>query len=209
MSIYKNIIDFQRLVTTIPKNSQAYGYKYADMDTIWEYISEPLQKAGLCVVQHVVSDEQGRIGMRTVVGNEAGDTLESEFYTDALQAKQMNNVQALGASITYLRRYGISSMLSLQVSEDTDAATPAQKQEGKPKAPAKQPEPHKPAWSISDGQRARLFAIAKTAFQMDQPADEIKRLCRTLGYPESSKDLTLNQYEVLCENMQKMAEVKR
>ena len=118
-ALYKALAAFQQEVPTIKKNAQGYGYSFADLGEINDIIKPLLKKHGLGYVQPI----EGK-AIRTIVFHvESGESIES--LTDipqGVQLAKMNEFQALGSGITYLRRYSISSMFGLVTDEDADAA---------------------------------------------------------------------------------------
>lgn len=118
-NIYKALADFQQEVPVIHKDTQGYGYSYADLPTIFEKINPLLKKHGMGFYQAV---NQGFI--YTVVFHiESEEKIES--YTSIpqeVQLAKMNEFQVLGSGITYLRRYALSSLLGLVTDKDTDAS---------------------------------------------------------------------------------------
>jgi hypothetical protein len=128
---------FQSQVPVVPKSEQAYGYKYAALDTIIEHIRQPLAKNGLSFL-HLVG-EGGSVSC--MVLHESGEYIQSDYITLPVDNSnpRTSPIQKMGSAITYAKRYTLSAMLGLSVDEDTDAA-PA-KAAPKPqqtKAPVKQ-----------------------------------------------------------------------
>lgn len=141
--IYKAIAGFQQEVPVIVKDTSGYGYKYADLPTIFEVINPFMQKHGLGFYQ-AVNDSQ----IKTVIFHvESGESIEStttmpidslvyeetikigkdkkEYKAYVLRGFEgMNKAQAIGSLITYFRRYAISSMLGLVTDKDTDGTAP-------------------------------------------------------------------------------------
>lgn len=109
----------------IPKKAQGYGYKYAPLEEIWAVIRAPLTENGLCVIQKIITDKSdGKNYLITILAHgPSGESESSEICIPSAQSKKMNEIQALGASITYIRRYALSALLSLTTEEDTDAAS--------------------------------------------------------------------------------------
>lgn len=107
----------------IPKKAQGYGYKYAPLEEIWSTIRKPLTENGLCVIQKITTDKSdGKNYLVTILAHgPSGEVESSEICIPSAQSKKMNEIQALGASITYIRRYALSALLSLTTEEDTDA----------------------------------------------------------------------------------------
>jgi len=118
---------FQAEVPVIPKDGQAYGYKYAPLDTVIEHIRKPLAKHGLSFM-HLVGNNGS---VSCLLLHESGEYIQSDYI--ALPSDNSNNrttpVQQMGSSITYAKRYTLSAMLGLATDEDNDAAKPAPKKQ--------------------------------------------------------------------------------
>jgi hypothetical protein len=118
-NIYKALADFQQEVPVIHKDTQGYGYSYADLPTIFEKINPLMQKHGLGFYQAVNGTQ-----IKTVVFHiESGETIESNTdIPQGVQLAKMNDFQVLGSAVTYIRRYALSSILGLVTDKDTDAS---------------------------------------------------------------------------------------
>jgi hypothetical protein len=134
-ALYKALLDFQQEVPNIFKNSQGYGYKFADLGEINDIIKPILKKHGLGYVQPIDGST-----IRTIVFHtESGESIESSAnIPQGVQLKGMNDFQVLGSAITYLRRYSLSSMLGLITDEDADAAGEQVKLSPKERADSRQ-----------------------------------------------------------------------
>lgn len=118
-NLYKALAAFQAEVPDIYKNSQGYGYKFADLGEINAVIKPLLAKHGLGYAQPINGDAVTTI----IFHSESGESIESSAnIPQGVQLKGMNDFQVLGSAITYLRRYSLSSMLGLITDEDADAA---------------------------------------------------------------------------------------
>lgn len=118
INLFKALANFQQEVPVIHKDTQGYGYTYADLPKVFEVINPILKKHGLGFSQLL----QGQSIQTILFHIESGETLESS--TDIPQnvnLKGMNEYQVLGSAITYLRRYSISSILGIVTDKDTDA----------------------------------------------------------------------------------------
>jgi len=118
INLFKALANFQQEVPVIHKDTQGYGYTYADLPKVFEVINPLLKKHGLGFSQLL----QGQSIQTILFHIESGETLESS--TDIPQnvsLKGMNEYQVLGSAITYLRRYSISSILGIVTDKDTDA----------------------------------------------------------------------------------------
>lgn len=136
-SIYHALICFQLEVPNLMKNAQGYGYKFVELSEILSVIKPILAKYGLGIIQPL--EENGII--KTILFHEpTGQTIESKVEIPKnVQLKGMNDFQVLGSAISYLRRYSISSMLSLITETDNDASGTQVKKntESKPATPQK------------------------------------------------------------------------
>jgi len=129
-NLFKSLAEFQQKVPVIYKDSQAYGYKYADLPAIFEVINPIMQECGLGFTQII-----NGTSLKTIIFHiETGEMIESNIdIPQGADLKGMNPFQVLGSAITYLRRYAISSMLGLVTDKDTDTAGEQVKPSATPK----------------------------------------------------------------------------
>lgn len=116
-NLFKALADFQYECPTILKNTQGYGYVFADLPKIFEVINPLMQKHGLGFTQLLNGNEIVTI----IFHSESGEKLESTTPIPLVQLKGMNDYQSFGSGITYFRRYCLSAMLGLVTDKDTDA----------------------------------------------------------------------------------------
>ena len=102
------------------KNQNGYGYKYATLDSILEKVRPILAKNGLSILQSQEIQESSVV-VTTLLMHTSGEWIETRAEAPFTTLKGMNDYQSLGAGITYLRRYAISSLLNIASEEDTDA----------------------------------------------------------------------------------------
>lgn len=104
--------------------------KYANLeDTLSDYVRPVLAKHGMSVFQPIKSDENGRVGVCTVLFHESGEYIEGDYvYCDIVipvsnQGKKvLTEGQATGVCITYLRRYSLNAALGINGDKDTDGS---------------------------------------------------------------------------------------
>ena len=92
---------------------------YADLASIMDAVKQPLSENGLAVFQPVKDIEGTDLPGATVetyIMHTSGQYMMSEFSMTATERKP----QTIGATITYLRRYALGSMLGLVAEEDDD-----------------------------------------------------------------------------------------
>ena len=118
-NIYAALSRFQEECPAINKGAQGYGYKYADLPTIMQIIDPILRKHGLVLSQPM----DGRSVVTVLTHIETEQKIHSSIeIPEGVMLKGMNQFQSDGSAITYYRRYGLSSLLSIVVDEDADAA---------------------------------------------------------------------------------------
>lgn len=141
--IYEAIFNLQSEIGAIPKNASNpfHKSKYATLDAIWDTLHPLLQKHGLLVLQPIEVGAQGTVKVVTVIRHlGSGTQVSSEIEMPLVKM----DPQAAGSAITYSRRYGISSLLSLQTDSDDDGNAASGVAGKKPKpAPRSKPEPEK------------------------------------------------------------------
>lgn len=117
-TLFKALADFQQEVPVILKNSEGYGYQFADLPAIFEVINPLLKKHKLGFTQL-----GSGTSIKTIIFHvESGETIESIFdIPQGVSLAKMNDFQVLGSAITYIRRYALSSALGLVTDKDTDA----------------------------------------------------------------------------------------
>jgi len=182
----------------VKKDSKGYNYKYADINAILEIVRPALSKHGLSIIQMPTMDE-GRNVLRTLISHESGDKIS--FCTPIFKetAKNMNEAQSYGSAISYTRRYALVSCLSLEM-EDDDGKGAGQI---KNKYTSNTNQKTTSANLISEPQRKRLFALAKNLNE-----NEIKTILKKHGL-ESSKEITKNNYEKICIEIEDASELKK
>lgn len=135
-SLFKALIAAAPEISSIGKSKQAYGYKYATLDSLIDMLRSVLPKHGLWWVQ-TPARQNGVSTLTTRVIHDSGEWIEDTIeMTDTELQGKANDTQRVGASITYYRRYALSAIFGVSADEDVDGninnARP-QQQESKPK----------------------------------------------------------------------------
>ena len=113
--------------------------KYADLQSVWEAVSDALEKNDLAIIQAPGRVENGQIFITTRIIHKSGQWLESEASTPL--PKQ--DPQGYGSAVTYMRRYTVSALMGIVSGEDDDgnaASQPAGEQQAP--APSANDYPH-------------------------------------------------------------------
>ena len=186
------LVKFQGEVTN-PKSvadNPFFKSKYAPLDEVLNTIRPILSKHGLSVIQ-APSTEDEHIVITTILIHESGEFIEPE----PLKLK-MDKVSAQGAgsSITYARRYALSSILGIASEEDDDgnhAETISRDNKYKPNVAQ---------GTLSENQIKRLYAIANSA---GVDANTVKAAVKQKMNKEV-KDLTKKEYDVVVAGYEKL-----
>ena len=88
--------------------------KYADLAACIECIRQPLADNGLSVVQST-GYENGIIYVETIIMHSSGEWISGKY---PLTPSKNNDPQALGAALTYARRYALTAMLGIAAEDD-------------------------------------------------------------------------------------------
>ena len=106
-------------------NNPHFKSRYADLASIMDACRSPLAKHGLAVSQLPCRENDGSVGLTTILLHESGEFLGSSLTARPAQ----ENPQVVGSLLTYLRRYALAAIVGV-VSDDDDgeaAAAPARK----------------------------------------------------------------------------------
>lgn len=110
----KALIKAQSEMTNPKKDSSNPFFKssYADLGSVREASLPQLNRNGIAALQPVNNNQ-----VKTILIHESGEILDLNCDTQILFAKA-NDAQAQGSGITYARRYGLQSLLTLAAEDD-------------------------------------------------------------------------------------------
>lgn len=117
-NLTKALLQAQKQMGAAVKGNKNPFFKsnYADLPTVMEVVKDPLNEAGVLVLQPSSNRDGKNFITTTLFHGETGEWMSSE--TEVVSAKQ-NDPQAFGAAQTYARRFGLQSLLFIP-SEDDD-----------------------------------------------------------------------------------------
>jgi len=122
MSIYKKLHSFHSKVATLKKDKTNPHFKnsYVDINNILDEIKPVFDELGIGFFQSMVLINSQQ-ALKTVIFDieDESSAVESE---SVLVAKDLNDPQKLGSSVTYFRRYHLVSLLGLSVTDDDGKA---------------------------------------------------------------------------------------
>ena len=99
--------------------------KYADLGSVIDASKEALKKNGLALSQLSFTevDEHGmRVGVESVLMHSSGQWISERISLPVEKDNRLSLAQAMGAIISYLRRYSYASMLGIYSDLDTDGS---------------------------------------------------------------------------------------
>ena len=100
---------------------------YATLDDIIDAVRAPLAANALSFVQPLGMDDGGGFQLETLVLHESGEWIGTTVSVSAMTGNRgVNELQAFGGALTYMRRYALTSLLGINTEEDNDG-------NGKPK----------------------------------------------------------------------------
>ncbi len=106
----------------VHKGKAANNYNYADLESVLDACRDITSSNELSIIQLNMSKAIGNnllVGVKTILLHSSGQYISGEIYVPAVKSKMNTLVQMAGVNITYLRRYGLQSILGLATT-DTD-----------------------------------------------------------------------------------------
>jgi hypothetical protein len=102
--------------------------RFTSLPALLDHVRPILSANGLSISQHISSCVgEGAVGVDTILMHCSGEWLASSCHLPVAPEKGKSTAQVAGSVITYLRRYGVASVLGVASDPDTDGALPAAK----------------------------------------------------------------------------------
>lgn len=118
----------------VDKLAKGHNTMYAKFEHILAAIKPHLKTHGFAIT-HRASTEGGAVTVTAVLSHRSGHSEETSIVLPADNSGNKNNVQAIGSSMEYGRRYTMNALLGIATKDaDNDGGTPRQ-----PQKPQKQP----------------------------------------------------------------------
>src|SRR5699024_3517218 len=129
VEISKALAKFQEEVKQPLKDADNpfFRSKYVPLENVVETISEYGPKNGLSFVQWPRNDENGRVGVATLLMHTSGEFIE---FDPVYMKSDKETAQGAGALITYLKRYSLSAIYGITSDQDDDGNESSGNQEG-------------------------------------------------------------------------------
>ena len=116
------------LLAVTDSNNPFHNAKYADLASVWAAIRKPLTDNGLAVIQTTEPYQDG-ITVVTTLLHTSGESFTARLSCEVPKSKPDKNgqikpnIQGLGSTITYLRRYSLTAMVGVApIDDDGEAA---------------------------------------------------------------------------------------
>lgn len=119
VEISKAMVEFQKEVKQPFKDADNpfFKSKYVPLESVVEAITDIAPKHGLSFTQWALNDENGQIGVATLLMHESGEYIE---YDPVFMKAEKQTAQGAGALITYLKRYTLSAIFGITSDQDDD-----------------------------------------------------------------------------------------
>ena len=91
--------------------------KYVPLENVVEAIHDIAPKHGLSFVQFPLNDDNGRVGVSTLLLHESGEWIK---FPPVFFEAEKQTPQGYGALITYIKRYSLSAIFGITSDQDDD-----------------------------------------------------------------------------------------
>lgn len=174
---------------TADKKNPHLKSRYASIGSYLDSVRGPMSKAGLAIIQIPdISDAVCRV--ETIITHESGEWISCSISAPIPEAKGMNALQAVGNALTYVRRYGLTSILCLAVF-DSDGASGA--------AVADKP--------LTPQHAAELWAVAEQLFG-DDADKELNKIGKMIFKVDTWAQIPDDMLDTAVEQLQNKAKAK-
>lgn len=179
-NLFKALAAAQASLTNPTKDTEGYNYKYATLDQVIDILREVLPQHGLCYLQNPIPAGDGQVSIQTIVGHESGEHISSVLTMPIVENGRNNSAQNYGGTLTYIRRYALTSVFGLATEEDGDA-------KGKDKPKKSAPAPKKPAPAPK-----KETKLPSQQAEEDKLRDQVKLRLKETGAEEMAAGNGLN-----------------
>jgi hypothetical protein len=117
-NISKALVLAQKAMTGAVKDSDNpfFKSKYADLESVIEAVKKPLNDNGISFIQPCGMEGDINVVTTTLI-HESG-----EWISSAIALPKVTDMQKLGASVSYARRYSLASICGLpQIDDDAES----------------------------------------------------------------------------------------
>jgi hypothetical protein len=207
MELIRALIEARKEFTPVAKKHKAeagkFSYSYAGLEDVMAMIEAPLSKNGLLIVHETTATE-----CATVLYHESGASIRCSLPIKG------NTPQVLGAELSYMRRYGVSSLLAIVTEDDDDGgrAEVSATTKNRAQAAANAPQRRVRAASAQEEGKglaalwAQTYATGKALGLDKEGSEQLMRDYLADYETESTKDLSADQLKQLRQKLKKLEE---
>ena len=176
-----------------------FGSRYAPLEATLQAVRPVLSRHGLSVTQTVAmqpglaAESRHTVALRTVLMHSSGQWVGEESVWAVPP-----NIQAACSAVTYLRRYGLSSIVGVASEPDDDGHGAS--------GPASDGRAPKPPSGPLDSQIDTILGLAGRLFPAVSMRADLIAVCRRLGLPESSRDMSESQASTLIRELERLVD---
>ena len=197
MNVYEKLMTVQTKLRAPKSNYNSFGkYSYRSCEDILEALKPLLAEVGAIVN---ISDEVKLIGDRFYVEAtamfldcETGDSVVSRALAQEGDIpKGMSAAQSTGSVSSYARKYALNGLFAIDDNKDDDATNTHNKEI----------KPNMTPTGVTEAQLKRLFAIGnKAGIKKEVVEGTVRKI-----FGCEPKDMTKEQYDNICERLEKKA----
>lgn len=104
----------------IPKTKKSHNSMYAPLDVEVRILRPVLVKHGLSFRHEVIENNDKSVTVKCILAHRAGHCESATLTGPADTSGSKNNIQAIGSSVTYLKRYTLEAVTGLVTTDDDD-----------------------------------------------------------------------------------------
>ena len=197
MNVYEKLMTVQTKLRAPKGQYNSFGkYSYRSCEDILEALKPLLGEVGAIVN---VTDEIKLIGDRyyveataSFIDTETGERMIAKASAREAETKKgMDDSQVTGSVSSYARKYALNGLFAIDDNKDADSTN----------THGKEIKPNMTPVGITEAQLKRLLAIGnKSGFNKDTIVKTVKK-----SYGCELKDMTKEQYDNICERLEKKA----
>lgn len=146
------------------KSNPFFKSKYVPLENVAEAIDTISPKFGLTYTQSTITDDNGNVGVATILVHESGEYIE---HPPAMTKPEKNTPQGIGSALTYMRRYSLSAAFGITSDQDDDGNQAS----GHTSKPTSKPDP-KNIKSLED--EIEMFSQLMQSNGKDVPPEKVK-----------------------------------
>ncbi|MEF3330599.1 ERF family protein [Oceanobacillus oncorhynchi] len=170
--------------------------KYVPLENVVEAISRVAPNHGLSFVQWALNDENGRVGVATMLMHDTGEFIEFDpIFINA----EKQTPQGAGSLITYLKRYSLSAVFGITSDLDDDANESSGNNQNNQQQNFNGNQKSQSKGNLTENQVKRLYAIAKSA---SVAANDVKSAINQLFNKTDPYQLTKQEYDAICKRLE-------